>query len=72
MLPFDGFALTPTLLPEAARNGTAATRPTGPAGPLAAVARGTRRLLAGWLALAVGSLWWRACSPPSPPSRGRR
>jgi heme/copper-type cytochrome/quinol oxidase subunit 1 len=56
MLPFDGFALTPTLLPEAARNGTAATRPTGPAGPLAAVARGTRRLLAGWLALAVGSL----------------
>jgi hypothetical protein len=56
MLPFDGFALIPTLLPEPARNGTAATRPTGPAGPLAAVPRGARRLLAAWLALAVGSL----------------
>jgi hypothetical protein len=56
MLPFDGFALVPTLLPEAARNGTAATRPTGPAGPLAAVPPRTRRLLAAWLALAIGSL----------------
>jgi hypothetical protein len=56
MLSFDGFVLIPTLPPEAARNGTAATRPTGPAGPLAAVPRDTRRLLAGWLALAVGSL----------------